>query len=94
MQYRHIMLGGCLHHSTYIISIHVVVCNVYTYVTGFWKTVPITHFYLVIFITNNIAYSKIFHNTTWNSMLKLLRNILKILRNIIKYMQKYTGFHV
>ena len=55
------------------------------YVTGFWKTVP-NYTFLFSYIyhchTNNITYSKIFHNTTWNLMLKLLnyiRNILEIL---------------
>ena len=44
--------------------------------TGFWKTVP-NHTFLFQYIYHchmkNIAFSIIFHSTTWNSMLKLLK---------------------
>ena len=42
----------------------------------------------------NSINSKIFHNTTWNSLLKLEIRMHKFNKNIIEYMQKYTGFHV
>ena len=70
--------------------------------TGFWKTVPNQTFFQYIYHCNmkSIAFPIIFHSTTRNSMLKLLKECKKYSvhtyknRSIIKYMQKYTGFHV
>ena len=50
------------------------------YVTGFWKTVP-NHTFLFQYIYHcnmkSIAFPIIFHNTTRNSMLKLLKEYKK-----------------
>ena len=50
------------------------------YLTGFWKTVP-NHTFLFQYIYHchmkSIAFSMIFHSTTWNSMLKLLKECKK-----------------
>ena len=53
---------------------------IYIYVTGFWKTVP-NHTFLFRYIYHcnmkSIAFPIIFHSTTRNSMLKLLKECKK-----------------
>ena len=48
--------------------------------TGFWKTVP-NHTFIFHYIyychMKSITFSIIFHSTTWNSMLKLLKDCKK-----------------
>ena len=62
------------------------------YVTGFWKTVP-NHTFLFQYIYHcnmkSIAFPKIFHSTTRNSMLKLLKKVeisLNTCRNTLDFM--------